>query len=290
MGSATAFLLASNALDDIHLVNRTKEKALGQALDISNAIPADSKISVVGTDYSEIKNSEVVIISASTGVYTASRTELLSEQAKMIKDIAKKIKEYAFDAKVLLISNPVDVLTYIFQKETGIPRERVIGVASSLDSSRFRYLLARELKTKQSEIQNALVLGEHGDSMVPIFSAAKWQGKPILECLDDDQVHKITGDLIFYWQTLRAYKGPSIFGIAKNTFDIIKAIIKNQEISLPSSVLLNGEYGISDVCMGVPIHINNDGMKNIEEISLANSEIKLLNESADMIKSYIKTC
>jgi len=144
VGSAIAFLAAATSLDDIHLVNRHKDKALGQAMDISNAIPENSPISVIGTDFSEIKNSEVVVISASTGTYVKSRTEMLPEQATMIRDIAKKIKKFAPDSKIILVSNPVDVLNYIFQKETGFSREHVIGVSSSLDSSRFRYLLAKE--------------------------------------------------------------------------------------------------------------------------------------------------
>ena len=290
VGSATAFLAASNSLDDIHLINRHKEKALGQALDISNAIPENSPITVVGSDYSEIKNSEVIVISASTGIYTANRVELLSEQSKMIKDIAKQIKHFASNSKVLIISNPVDVLTYHFLKESGLPRERVMGMASSLDSSRFRYLIARELDTNQSEIKNALVLGEHGDSMVPIFSLAKWKGKQILDIFDDEQIHKIKGELIFYWKILREYKGPSVFGIAKNTFDIIKAIIKNEKISLPVSVLLNGEYGISDVSLGIPTQINKGGISKIEEINLDKSELDLLRRSADTIKEYINSC
>jgi len=192
VGSAIAFLAASASLDDIHLVNRHKDTALGQALDISNAIPADSKTSVVGTDYSDIRNSEVVVISASTRTYMTSRTEMMSEQIKMIRDIAKKIKRYTPDSKILMITNPLDILTYVFLKETNLPREKVIGVASSLDSSRFRYLLSRELSTTQSEIKNALILGEHGDSMVPIFSMARWQDTPVLELLDDKKVDKIT--------------------------------------------------------------------------------------------------
>jgi malate dehydrogenase len=290
VGSATAFLAAASSLDNIHLVNRHKDKAIGQALDISNAIPEDSSIYVKATDYSEIKNSEVIVITASTGTYTASRTELLSEQAKMIKDIAKKVKEYAFDAKVLIISNPVDVLTYLFQKESRIPRERVMGVASSLDSSRFRYLIAQELETSQDEIKNALVLGEHGDSMVPLFSFVKWNEKPILECLDDEKLHKIIGNLRFYWRTLRAYKGPSIFGIAKNTFDIIKSIKLNQELSVPVSVLLEGEYGISDACLGIPVKINKNGVSQIKEIQLDPEELDNLHKSANAIKEYIKAC
>jgi len=287
VGSAIAFLAASTSLDDIHLVNRHKDKALGQALDISSAIPADSKISVVGTDYSDIRNSKVVVISASTGTYMTSRTEMMSEQIIMIHDIAKKIKMYAPDSKILMITNPLDVLTYVFLKETNMPREKVIGVASSLDSARFRYLLARELITTQSEIKNALVLGEHGDSMVPIFSIAKWQDTPVLELLDDKKVEKITRNLRYYWKDIRKLKGPSIFGIAKNTVDVIKAIIKNEEIYTPASVLLNGEYGLSDVCMGVPVRINKDGLKNIEEIKLEKSEHNSLYQSAEIVRNYI---
>ncbi len=287
VGSAIAFLAASTSLDDIHLVNRHKDKALGQALDISNAIPKDSSISVIGTDYSEIKNSEVVVITASIGTYTTSRTQMMSEQIKMVRDIAKKIKMYAPDSKILMITNPVDVLTYVFQKEINLPREKVIGLSSSLDSSRFRYLLAKEFDTTQSKIKNALVLGEHGDSMVPIFSNAKFNEKPVLELLDSYQVHKITNDLKDYWKTLRKLKGPSIFGIAKNTIDVINAIIKNQELSIPASVLLDGEYGLSDVCMGVPVRINKDGLINIEEIDLEKSEQCLLCNSADTIRRHI---
>ena len=287
VGSAIAFLAASTSLDDIHLVNRHKNKALGQALDISSAIPADSKISVVGTDYSDIRNSEVVVISASTGTYLTSRTEMMSEQIKMIRDIAKKIKKYSPDSKILIITNPLDVLTYVFLKETNLPREKVIGVASSLDSSRFRYLLARELITTQSEIKNALVLGEHGDSMVPIFSIAKWQDKPVLELLDDKKGEKITGDLRFYWKEIRKLKGPSFFGIAKNTVDIIKSIVNNEELYTPASVFLNGEYGLSDVCLGVPVRINKDGIKNIEEIKLSKYECNLLCHSAETIRKYL---
>jgi malate dehydrogenase len=290
VGSAIAFLAASNSLDDILLVNRTKEKALGQAMDISNAIPPDSKISVVATDFTEITNSKVVIISASTGIYTENRMELVSEQAKMIKDIAKKIQKYTPQSNILIVSNPVDVLTYIFQKEGGIDPQRIMGVASSLDSGRLRYLLAQTLHTNQSEINNALVMGEHGDSMVPIFSVASWKKKPILEILTCEQIHNITGNLRFYWKTLRVYKGPSIFGIAKNTYDILESIVKHKKINVPASVLLNGQYGISDVCLGVPIKTTRNGLYSINEISLNQSELDSLRKSAEIVKGYQNLC
>ena len=258
-------------------------------MDISNSIPANSSISITGTDFSGIKNSDVIIISASTGTYKANRVELLSNQVQMIKDIAKQVKQYASTATVLVISNPVDVLTYFFQKESGFAREKVIGVASSLDSSRFRYLISKELQTNQANIQNALVLGEHGDSMVPIFSLAKFDGKPVMDIFDEEQAHKIKGDLIFYWKILREYKGPSIFGIAKNTFDIVQALVKNEELEVPVSTLLEGEYGISDVSLGVPARIIKNGA-NVKQITLDESELSSLQKSAETIKEYISTC
>lgn len=289
VGSAIAFLAAATSLDDIHLVNRHKDKALGQALDISNAIPSESPFSVIGSDFSEIKNSEVVVISASTAIYMKGRMEMLPDQVAMIRDIAKKIKKFTPDSKILVVSNPVDILTYIFQKETEMSRQCVMGVASSLDSSRFRYLVSKELKVKSSQIKNALVLGEHGDSMVPIFSVTKCNNKPVLELLSDSQVDKITKDLRGYWKVLRKFKGPSIFGIAKNTVDVIRAIIKNEELSIPASVMLDGEYGFSDVCLGVPVQIGKEGMIKIQEISLNKYEKDSLIKSAEAIRDYLLT-
>ncbi len=214
---------------------------------------------------------------------------MVGEQVKMIKDIAKQIKTHTPDSTILVVSNPLDVLTYVFLKETGFPREQVIGVASSLDSSRFRYLLAKEFAVSQSEIKDALVLGEHGDSMVPIFSRAKMNEKPVLDVLEPIQIETITKNLRDYWRTLREFKSRSVFGIAKNTFDVVEAIIKEKTLSTPSSVLLNGEYGFSDVCMGIPTTLNKDGLQSIEKIELEDSELEDLSKSAKIIKNYILT-
>ena len=124
--------------------------------------------------------------------------------------------------------------------------------------------------------------------MVPIFSLAKWKGKPVSDIFDEEQSHKIKGDLIFYWKILREYKGPSIFGIAKNTFDIVRAIVNDQEISVPVSVMLDGEYGISDVSLGIPTKINKDKL-SIQELTLQKSELDLLHKSAETIKEYISS-
>ena len=288
VGSALAFLCASNSLDDIVLINKTEKKAIGEAMDISNAIPKNSSISVSGTsDFSRIKNSEIVVITASSGTYLHSRTEMIDQQSQMIEKISSEIKKFTADAKVIMVSNPLDALTYIFLKKSKFPVNRVLGVASSLDSSRFRLLLADELKVNQSQIKDAIVLGEHGDSMVPIFSIASCNGSPVEEILSDEQKNTITAKLIGYWKKLRDYKARSVFGIAKNTFDVVESISKDKQISIPASVLLEGQYGISDVCIGVPVEIRKEGITDIHEIKLSDFELQSLKKSAKIVKEYL---
>lgn len=290
VGTAIAFLCISTSLDDVLLVNRTKDKAIGEALDISNAVPENSNVSIHGTDdFSKIIGSNIVVITASTGTYLKSRTEMMGAQVKMIKDIAKEIKKYCPSAIILIVSNPLDVLTYIFQKETKISRNKVIGIASSLDSSRFRYLLSEKFKLKQSQINNVMVLGEHGDSMVPIFSRVKINKINLLEMIDETEQNLITTEIRNYWKSLRKFKSRSQFGIAKNTFDVISSIIKNNELIIPASVVLNGEYDEKDVSMGIPVKINKDGINEIIEIKLNQSERNLLKISAQTIRDCINS-
>ncbi|MFB5609104.1 MAG: malate dehydrogenase [Nitrosarchaeum sp.] len=290
VGTAIAFLCISNSLDDVLLVNRTKSKAIGEALDISNAVPKNSNVSIHGTDdFSKISGSDIIVITASTGVYLKSRTEMMDSQVKMIKEIANKIKKYCPSSIVLIVSNPLDVLTFIFQKETRFSRNKVIGIASSLDSSRFRYLLSEKFKIKQSQIIDALVIGEHGDSMVPIFSKVKINDKNLLELIDETEKKVISTEIQNYWKSLRTFKSRSQFGIAKNSFDVIESIIRNDELNIPASIVLNGEYGEKNISMGIPVKINKDGVKEIMEIKLDESEHKLLKISAQTIRDYIKS-
>ncbi len=290
VGSSIAFLCASNSLDDIVLLNRTKRKALGEALDISNAIPKNSDITISGTDdYSEISNSKIIVIAASTGGYVKNRNETVDAQVKMIKEIGKKIKTNCQSPIILIISSPVDVVTYFFQKETNFSRNKVIGIASSLDSSRFRYFLSKKTGVKKSLISDAYVLGEHGDTMVPIFSKTKINGKNVLEIIDSKQKEEITRETRDYWKSLRNFKSRSQFGIAKNTFDVIESIIKNQALSIPASILLKGEFGEKDVCLGVPIKITSKGSMEIQEMEFDEFERGLFKMSAQTIRNNIQS-
>ena len=259
-------------------------------MDISNAIAKNSDITIKGTDdFTEIRNSDLVVISASTGTYEISRTQMIKEQVSMIQEIANKITTYCPDSTTLVISNPLDVLTYVFQKESGFLRNKIIGVASSLDSSRFRYMLCSKLGVKQSQIHNAQVLGEHGDTMVPIFSQVKINQSSLDDLIDNQEKIIITEEIRNYWKTLRSYKSRSQFGIAKNTFDVMKSILNNSPIEIPASVVLNGEYDERNVAMGVPVKIDKNGIIKIHEIELDENERLLLKKSAEAIRKNIKS-
>jgi len=290
VGASIAFLCMSNALDDVLLVNRNEDKAIGVSLDISNAIPATSKFSIRGTsDYSKLSGSDIVVISASMGEYLKDRTENMTSQITMIKEVAEKIKQYCPSAIILLISNPLDVLTYFFQKEIDFSRFKVIGIASSLDTSRFRYLISKKFSVPQSFITDALVLGEHGDSMVPVFSRVDVDGTPLLSLLDEDEKSSIIDDVRTYWKDLRSYKSRSQFGIAKNAFNVIDAILNAKDLFVSASVVLQGEYGENDVAMGVPVIINQYGVSKIEDLKLDEFEFSLLKKSSQKLHDQINS-
>ena len=290
VGSSIAFLCAANSLSNIMLLNRTKSKAKGEALDISNAIPRNSDFTINGTDdYSEIKNAEIIVIAASTGTYQKSRNDMVDSQVRMIKSISKKIKKFNNTPIILIVSNPVDVLTYYFQKEVRYPKEKVIGIASSLDASRFGRIISNQINVKYSHIEDVHVLGEHGDSMVPIFSKVKVDGRKLTELIDVKQEEEIRNQVRNYWKSLRKFKIRSQFGIAKNVYNVLEAIVKRRQLNAEASILLDGEYGYEDICMGVPVTISSRGIEKIKSIKLNESEIQFLEQSAKNIRKNIQS-
>lgn len=290
VGSSIAFLCVSNDIDDVLLINRTEDKAIGESLDIANAIPETSKHSIHGTsDFSKLTGSDIVVIAASTEVYLKDRSENIIEQVNMIKDIAKNVKEFCPSALVLVISNPLDVLTYFFQRESGFSRFKVIGIASSLDTSRFRYYISEKFSVPQSSITGAMVLGEHGDSMVPLFSRVKVDGMELKNLMDGSEKLSMTNDIRNYWRKLRNFKSRSQFGIAKNTYDVIHSIISKSELTIPASIVLDGEYGEKNIAMGIPVVINQTGVIRMPKIPLDNYESNSLKESSEKIRNDINS-
>ena len=286
VGSALAFLAAQSGIDDIVLYNRTKNKALGETLDVINAIPDKSLISITGTDdISEIKNSDVVVITVSGGTIKEDRNELLPFNVPIVSEICKNLRKYADNAKVIIVTNPVDIITHQVLKQTEFSREQVIGMGSSLDSSRFRYLLAQELGVRQGNI-DGFVMGEHGPTMVPLFSSAKINGEKIH--LHDKKHDEISYQLRNYWKDLILFKGASVFGAAKNTFDIVQAIIKKKDLLTTASINLNNEYGFSSISMGVPVIIGMNGVKEVVMLDLDQKETEFLKISAKRISTGLE--
>ncbi|MDE1769276.1 MAG: NAD(P)-binding domain-containing protein [Thaumarchaeota archaeon] len=286
VGSALAFLTAQSGLDDIVLYNRTKNKALGETLDVVNTIPETSLISVMGTDdISSIKNSDVVVITVSGGAIKEDRNELLPFNVPIVSDICKNLRRYADNAKIIIVTNPVDIITHQVLKQTEFPREHVIGIGSGLDSSRFRYLLSKELGTKQGNIEG-WVMGEHGPTMVPLFSNAKFNGKKIN--LQEKKYEEISYLLRNYWKDLVLFKGASVFGAAKNTFDIVQAIIRKKDLQTMASINLSGEYGLSSISIGVPVIIGMDGVKQVVKLDLDPKETEFLKTSAKRISDGLE--
>jgi len=286
VGSAIAFLLASESIDDIVLVNKPKNKALGESLDIMSVLPPKTKISIIGTDdSSKIKKSDIVVITASVGKIMEERTDLLPYNLPIIQEISKDIRKFADNSKIIVVTNPVDIMTYQVLKETEFSSSSVIGMGSSLDSTRFRYLIAKELGIHQALVEG-IVMGEHGNTMVPIFSSAKFDGNDLE--LNEKQRSQINMELKNFWRYLIAYKGESVFGAAQNTFDMIKAILLDEQLSIPAQVYLNGEYGFSNMCMGVPIVLRRKGVDKIIEMKINSSESELLTTSAMKINGIIE--
>ena len=286
VGAAFAFLAAYSSIDDLVLVNRTKNKAVGELLDVINTVPQKSKISIKATDdISNVKDSEVIVITVGGGMIKEDRTDLIPFTSPIISSLAKELQKYASKSKIVVVTNPVDVMTYQLLQETGFSKNQIIGMGSSLDSSRFRYLLAKSQNVNQGQIEGT-VIGEHGPTMIPLFSLSKMMGTKIE--LNKEKMTEITLELRNYWKNLHTYKGASVFGAAKHAFDIVEAIVKNNELSISSSVLLDGEYGLHDVCVGVPVIINKNGVKKIVEYSIDKTESDLLPISANRVKEGIK--
>jgi malate dehydrogenase len=202
----------------------------------------------------------------------------------IVSEICKNLKKYTDEAKVIVVTNPVDIMAYQILEQTNFPRERIIGMGSSLDSSRFRYLLAKDLTVKQGHV-DGLVIGEHGSTMVPLFSLAKSYGEKI--SISEKKTIEIISELRNYWKYLVAYKEASVFGAAKNTFDIVKSIVKGNEFFTSASVYLDGEYGFSGFSMGVPVIFGKDGVKEILQLDLDEKESTLLKLSAKKISDGV---
>lgn len=292
VGQAIAHQLArENFCNDIILLGRKKGMAQGIALDIQHAIPLFESNSIISgdNDYSAIADSNIVVITAGVSRKPGmSRLDLLDTNRTIVEDIIQKIIEYAPDAYIVIVTNPVDILTYHAWKMTGWSRNRVIGLSCILDSSRMASLIGKKTGYSVREI-SALVIGGHGDAMVPLPRFSSINGIPIDIFLSQPEIDGIIKQTKLAGGDIVALKGVSGFiAAAAAVVSMLDAIINDRNHILPCVAVLKGEYGYDKIALGIPTVLGGEGVTNIIELPLNDHEKKLLDQSAFEIQEKIE--
>ena len=294
IGGTLAHLIGLKELaNEVVLFDVASGIAKGKALDIAQSSSVDGfNVKFSGTDnYEDIKDSDVIIITAGVPRKPGmSRDDLLGINLKIIKQVAEGIKKYSPDAFVICITNPLDVMVMAFQKYSGLPTNKVVGMAGILDSSRFKLFLSLELNVPVKEI-HAMVMGGHGDTMVPLPRFTKISGKPLNELVKQgkisverlESINQRTRDggaeIVKYLEKGSAFYAPAASGV-----EMAKAYMNNENKVLPCAAYLNGEYGVNGIYAGVPVVINNKGIDKIEVIELDQKEKEQFDHSIEAVK------
>jgi len=289
VGSSAAFNILGRRISDVVLIDIAEILAQGEALDMMQAAPAiefDGKIR--GTsDFREMKGSELVIVTAGLARQPGmSRIDLMNKNAKIVKSVVKEVAKYAPDCKLMMVSNPVDVMTHVAYKESGFERNRVFGMGNILDTLRFRSYIAIELGVSREDIR-ALVIGEHGDSMVPLVNFASVSGIPIATLLSREQIEKIINLTRTSGSDVIKLKGSTVYAPAAVIAIMADAVLKGRNRVMSVSTYLDGEYGFSDISIGVPCVLGKNGVERILEITLDLEAKTAFEKSAWVIRGAI---
>ncbi|MBK9743033.1 MAG: malate dehydrogenase [Saprospiraceae bacterium] len=291
VGATVANVLAhKDIVKEIVLVDIVGDLAKGKALDTWQQAPIDHySTSLIGTsDYADTANSDIVVITAGIPRKPGmSRDDLISTNANIVTSVVKSVLEYSKNPIIIVVSNPLDVMTYAAFKASGLDRSRVFGMAGILDTARYRAFLATELNVSPKDIQ-ALLLGGHGDTMVPLPRYTTVAGIPVTELIDSEKLTAIVdrtksggGELVKLMGT-SAWYAPGAAAA-----QMVEAIVKNESRIYPVCAQLTGEYGLKDVFVGVPVRMSKNGIEDIIELKLNKDEMQLLNDSAAAVKEVM---
>jgi malate dehydrogenase len=292
VGATTAQRLVDRQLaNEVVLVDILEGIPQGKALDMYESTPVEkTDVRVVGSNsYDETANSDIIVITAGIARKPGmSRDDLMNTNSGIVKSCTEQAVAKSPKAILVVVSNPLDVMTYVAMKVSGFPRQRVIGMAGVLDTARFRSFIAMELKVSVEDV-TAFVLGGHGDSMVPLARYSTVAGIPITELLSQEQLDRLIKrtrdggiEIVNYLKTGSAYYAPSSAAV-----QMAESIVRDKKRILPSSVYLQGEYGIRDTFVGVPVKLGKNGMEEILQIKLNADEQAALNKSASEVASQI---
>ena len=295
VGSTIAYTVLMNDLtSEIVMIDVNKEKASGEVLDMNHGLAYFKQVSIREGDYEDCADADVIVITAGIGRKPGqSRLELAQINTKIVREITQNIMKYATNPMIVVVSNPVDVLTYIVQKESGLPANRVIGSGTSLDTSRFKFLLSQECKIDVRNI-HAYIVGEHGDSEVPLWSHANVAGKPFDEfCNSNKNAYGIDRKKIFEatktsGAEIIRLKGATFYGIGMSVARIIACNLGNEHAVLTVSTSLDGQYDLHDVALSLPVILGVNGVERYMDICLSDEEYKELHDSAEKLKKSIK--
>lgn len=288
VGSTTAYtLLLRERMDELVLIDANQAKAMGDALDMNHGLPFLGKAKVWAGSYEDCADADIIIITAGAAQRPGeSRVNLLKRNVAIFESITDEVLKYNSDGILLIASNPVDVMTYFTWKKSGWPVNRVIGSGTLLDSARFRYLIGEKLSIDPRSI-HAHIIGEHGDSELPLWSLANIAGTSLLLTGEEkDEIFTNTRDAAY--QIIQA-KGATYYAIALALDRICTAILKNESSVLNVSTYLEDYHGVSDVFLGVPCVVDRTGVKEILPLEITEAEKKMLVKSADKLKGLIQT-
>ena len=297
IGGTLAHLIATKELADVVLFDVAEGIAKGKALDISQSLAIDgANVNLIGTNnYEDTKNSDVIIITAGVPRKPGmTRDDLLGINLKIIKQVAEGIKNTSPNAFVICITNPLDVIVMALQKYSGLPKNKVVGMAGVLDSSRFKHFLSQELQVPIKDI-DTFVLGGHGDTMVPMPNRTKVNGKALMDYVKEgkisqerlneiiDRTRNGGAEIVKYLEKGSAFYAPAASGV-----EMAESYLKDQKKNLPCAAYLDGEYGVKDLYLGVPVIIGSNGIEKVEILELDTEERKYFDISLAAVKDLFE--
>ncbi len=295
VGASAAFTMAlQQTANELVLIDVFKEKAIGEAMDINHGLPFMGQMSLYAGDYSDIKDCDVIVVTAGANRKPGeTRLDLAKKNVLIAKEMTQNIMKHYNHGVILVVSNPVDIITYMIQKWSGLPVGKVISSGTVLDSIRFRYLLSERLGVDAKNV-HGYIIGEHGDSQLPLWSCTHVAGKNINEYIKDpkydfaeEDKKKIAEDVKTAGATIIKNKGATYYGIAVSINTIVETLLKNQNTIRTVGTVINGMYGIEDVVISLPSIVNSEGVQEVLHFNLTPEEEEALRYSANQVKSVL---
>ncbi len=282
-------LVTNNVADEVVLIDIKEGLSEGKTMDImqtANLLGINTRMTGVTNDYEKTANSDVVVITSGIPRKPGmTREELIGVNAGIVKSVTSSVLKYSPNAIIICVSNPMDTMTYLIHKTSGLPKNRIIGMGGALDSSRFKYFLSQALNANPNEIEG-MVIGGHGDTtMIPLKRFAAYRGVPASQLLDAETLDKVAADTMVGGATLTGLLGTSAwYAPGAAAAACVAAIIHDQKRVIPCSALVEGEYGENDICIGVPCLLGRNGIEAIIDVKLNDEEKELFKKSAEAVR------